>query len=536
MKTTIRTLLLCVFFCSTATALAQHRIRSIYIDQREVFSKEEEEKLFAFAWLNALHINTQEYIIDDELLFREGDLLNDELLQETERNLLGTGFFKDVTIEIDTISDIDVDIYVVARERWTTMPYIKAQTGGGTTNLGGGFRELNLAGVGTHLSLYGGNRSENNIGAEGEVILEQRRLFRSEFNIGGKLKAHALRTDQAAYITKPFRTLATTSAYSGSYTRSFGSDFYYGLPDTVLLLPFQERSGTLWYSHAFARKDRYFITGAVSVLDVDRIDGAFRRATDNAAKVLIGFASIKQTFHTEQYLNTVSEEHISTGAWGTAILGRIVSLRSGVDNLYYAGGQIEQSAMFGPLYVSGQVSAGSGFAGSDPRYTYQEFLGHAFYRASPRSVIAARLRQQTVWNWAAFRQLVLDNDMGLRGYQANGLIGDNRIVANVEYRFFPDFDLLSFRFSGAVFYDVGTVWNQSKKLHQSQVYHSAGLGLRIHNDQLLGPYVMFRIDVPYNFHERKPGQIVLSIGQLFSAFKHPQFEVPKIFGEDIDVQ
>ncbi len=525
--------LLCSF---AVTVSAQYRIRSIYIDQKEVFSKEEEEQLFVFPLLNSLHINTREYVIDDEILFKEGELLDEELLRETERNLLGTGFFKDVHVEIDTINDFDVDLYVVAQERWTTMPYIKAQTGGGTTDIGVGFRELNLVGVGTHLSIYGGNRSENDIGPEGELTIEQRRIFRSEYNIGGKLKASDSRTDQYAYILKPFRTLGTHSAYYGDYTRAFGSDFYYGQPDTVLLLPFQERGGTLWYSHAFARRDRYFITGYVSALDVDRIDHVFRRATDNAAKILVGFSSVKQVFRTEQFLNTLSEEHMSTGAWGTAILGRIVPIRPGGEQLYYAGGQVEQSVMTGNLYLSGQVSAGSGFAGSDPRYTYQEFLGHAFYRTSPRSLFTARIRQQTAWNWTAFRQLVLDNDSGLRGYNANELTGDNRILANLEYRFFPDFDLMSFRFSGALFYDVGTVWDQSSKLHQAQVYHSAGLGLRIHNDQLLGPYVMMRIDIPYNFHERKLGQIVLGVGQLFSAFKHPQFEVPKIFGEDIDVQ
>lgn len=522
---------------SVSHAHAEYRIRNIYIEQQPVFSQDAEETLFVFSLLNSLHIMTREYVIDDEILFVEGELLDMEQLDETERNLLATGLFKNVQMQIDTINSFDVDVTVVAQDRWTTVPYIKVQTGGGNVNAGGGVREDNFLGLGTKIGLQALHRTENDIGWEGEAVIEQRRIFRSELGISARLKSNRFRTEQQASILKPFRAEETRDAFFIGASNMFGSDFFYNPIDSVRLLPFHERRGQVWYSRSFPRKDRYFITGLVDVNDARRGDPVFRRAMDNSGRILFGFSSLAQQFRRMDYLNSFVSEQVSTGAWGTAVLGKIVPLTSDGEQLYYAGGQIEQAVFAGEsLYLSGQLSAGSAFQQSEPRYTYLEFLGNSFYKLTPRSLITARIRQQTAWNWTAFRQLVLDNDAGLRGYEANELTGDNRIVANVEYRIFPDISLLSFGFSGALFYDAGTVWRQSEKLHRAQVHHAAGLGIRIHNEELFGPYLIIRVDVPYNFDRRKMGQIVLAIGQLFPAFKHPQFQIPKIFGEDIDVQ
>lgn len=519
------------------SAQEDYRIRHIYLEQEPVFSRAAEEGFFLLSLLNSLHVTTRAYVVDDELLFAEGELLDMDRIDETERNLLATGLFRNVVIRIDTINNFDVDITVMARDRWTTVPYFQLETGGGNMDIGGGLREDNLMGWGTKIHLNARRRTENDIGLEGEIAVEQRRIFRSEILVGARLKSNRFRTEQEAAVLKPFRTQETRNAFFAGVSNQFGSDFLYNPTDTVRLLPFHERRGQVWYSRGFPREDRYFITGMIEANDVFRSDPVFRRAMDNSGRILLGFSSLSQRFHRMTFINSFGEEQVATGAWGMAVLGRIVPITSDGEQLYYAGGQIEQAIFTGKsLYLSGQVSAGSAFRQSDPRYTYLEFLGHGFYRVGDRGLIAARVRQQTVWNWTAFRQLILDNDAGLRGYSANELTGENRIVANMEFRMFHKISLWSFGLSGAAFYDAGVVWDQSKKLHRSQVHHAAGLGIRIHNDELFGPYLLLRVDVPYNFDRRQIGQVVLSVGQLFSAFSNPQFRAPKIFGEDIDVQ
>lgn len=72
--------------------------------------------------------------------------------------------------------------------------------------------------------------------------------------------------------------------------------------------------------------------------------------------------------------------------------------------------KFQQSVAIGQGYIFGQLSGASGFERGNPRYTYQEFAGVGHYRFSDKFLIASRVRQQTVWNWNAFRQLILDND------------------------------------------------------------------------------------------------------------------------------
>lgn len=534
-------MLVCAVLCTPARLYSQendtpYRIRDIIIEQHPVLSKEEEQELFIFPLFNALHATTKEYIVDDEILFTEGDLLDEELLAETERNLMATGFFKKVAVYVDTVSDVDVDVYVTTWERWSTMPYMKLQTGGGAVSIGAGITDDNALGFGTKVTANAVRRTENDIGWEGDVAIVQPRIFRSELTVAGFLRGNKVRTEQEVAVLKPFRTVETTDAWYAGMSNAFGSDFFY-TGNSARLLPFHEQTLRLWYARAFPRKDRYFITASLQLQDVHRVAPVFRQAMDNSGRFLVGFSSLAQQFRKEAFLNAFAAEDVAEGAWGTVVLGKVFSMASGGEQLYYAGGQVEQSVFAtDAFYLSGQVSAGSGFAGSEARYTYQEFLGRGFYRVSSRSLLTARVRQQTAWNWTAFRQLILDNDAGLRGYDVNELTGDNRIVANVEYRVFPDVSLWGFQASALAFYDIGTVWQQSEKVQDARVYHSAGLGVRIHNERMFGPHLLWRIDVPYNFKAQSIGQIVVAVQQLFSVFQPLQFRAPKIFGEEVDVQ
>jgi hemolysin activation/secretion protein len=181
------------------------------------------------------------------------------------------------------------------------------------------------------------------------------------------------------------------------------------------------------------------------------------------------------------------------------------------------------------------VTGASGFqSNAKPKYTYLEVKGIGFYSLSPSWVIASRIRQQTAWNWDARRQLVLDNDAGLRGYEVNQISGDNRIIGNLELRFFPDWGLSFLRFSGVAFFDIGTAWNQAIPLYKSRWYQSAGLGIRIHNLKASADNEVIRIDFAFNFKDGRLGKIILSSGQLFSLIAPHQYKLPEIFGGEFD--
>lgn len=516
---------------------AEGRINNIYIDKKDVFdSTNTKEWFFGANLMNSMHALTKSYYIEDELLFETGDIIDEELFEETERNLRKTGLFTKVDILIEEVSDDLYDVYVITQDKWSADPNFLFGTGGNTTNVGGRITEHNLAGTGTRIMLEGLHRSENEIGWQGIASITQHRLFRSELSIDARLQAHKNRTEQHVWFGKPFRTLSTQYSYGIAGKNYFGKEYLYQSHDDKTLMPFHERNIKAWFSKAWRRYDRVFATAMLELDDVERTSPEFSRAYDNSGKFLMAFSSVSQDYIETNKLNSYNTEDFPEGGWGTAILGKVFPIGSKGESFYYAGAQGERSWVTGNLYLFGQLTGGSAFTNSKGIYTYEEFLGLGFYRLNEDCLIAARIRQQTVWNWIKQRQLVLDNDSGLRGYAVNDLQGDNRLVANFEFRTFPDIEFWIVKLSGVLFYDVGTAWRQNTDLGATRWHNSIGFGFRIENTKTTGPNSILRIDFAYNFDEMRLGEIIFTSDQLFSVFKSHDFKLPEIYGREFDFE
>jgi outer membrane protein assembly factor BamA len=522
------TLLLFLFAMDSAAAVK--KINEIFIDRREVFDSNRVEWFFAAPFANSMHWVTQQYLIEDELLFKEEDELNYDLVYETVRNLRSTGLFADVSFQIDSINPYNSDVSITTRDRWSTRPSILFGTGGKQTRYGLRLEELNLAGTGTHLSIEGLHNTENNIGWQGIMILRQRRLFRSEYSADASFLAHKYRTEQSLTVQKPFRTLATSMSYGASYYHNWGNDFLYISEDNYEKMPFEDRTAKLWLSSAWQEDSRVFATALLEYEQVNRGKPEFRRAYDNSGKFFLAFSSITERYEQTNMLNSYATEDLQIGGWGSAILGKVFPIRSNGENFYYVAGLGERSFYKNNFYLFLSASGASAFSRSYGYYTYQDFMGLAFYRFSDKFVLSSRIKQQTVWNWNTLRQLILDNDNGLRGYAANNLTGDNRIVSNTELRMFPNWPMWIFNFSGVLFYDCGSVWNQDVKLGKTRWHNSVGFGLRIHNGKESGSSSIFRFDFAFNLDEKKFTEIIFTTDQLFSVFKKHEFKLPTLSG------
>jgi len=519
------------------SAIAQPRFGNIYIENGNVFDSTESNALYVKDVMNALHTITKPYVIQDELLFRKDDELTEQTILETERNLRQTGLFTEVRIELDSTGFDYYDVYVVTKDRWSLTPSILYGTGGGISEYGGRISEKNLLGTGNKLEFEGLYRNENDIKWQGYAALEMPRVFRSDFSLLASLRANRFRTDQNINFIDPYRNTQDLLSYGMLLQNSFGSDFLYlNNLDTAILLPFQERIGQAYFSRAINKDNRLFFTGLVEYNQTDRGIPQSRRAFDNSGKILIQFSSLSQKFIPVERVNLFRTEDLVVGGYGRVVLGKIFPIESSGDNLLYLGGQGEQSYYDGKNYLFGQLTAGSAFKGAVASYTYQEFLGLGFHRLDENITLAASFRQQTAWRWGALRQLILDNDFGLRGYDANRFAGDNRLLANAEIRYFTGLDLWLFDFELAGFYDIGTVWDQSIKITESQFYNSVGLGLRFHSRKTSGEHSIFRVDFAYNMFDGKFGGVIFTTNQLFSPIKDHLYKLPQLFGIEFDAQ
>jgi len=535
----VRINLLIVFvFFHTIFAFSELRVNKIFIQQLDVFDSTSKDWFFGAKLLNSLHFLTRKYVIEDELLFSEGEFVDETTLLETEKNLRSLNLFSKVEITLDSIDPLNYDVYVLTKDRWSTNPSLLFGTGGEAYRLGFRVEELNFLGTGTTLVpelLY---RSENDTRMQARFKLYTRRFFRSNFSFNYNFFINRFRTLHTLSLWKPYFSRKSTSSYGIELVNNFGNDLLFSGKGNYIKMNFYEKGGKAWYSHSWFQEDKLFITGLVDVRKVIRGAEEFTRAFDNSAKLFVAFSSISENYYNTTKLNTFLTEDIVVGGWGSAILGKTIKIDSTGTDAFYLAGVGEKSFLSedSKLYLFGRLAGGSAFANSVGFNTYQEFWGLVYYRFTPQVLVAAQVKQQTVWNWRGVRQLLLDDKHFLRGYPLNDLSGDNRLVTNFEIRFFPDFHFWIFNFSGVIFYDGGTVWKQNTEMFKSRWHNSVGLGFRIHNDKTSGKLGIVRIDFAYNFDKRKFAEIIITSDQMFSIFKSHQFELPAILGEEFEYE
>jgi len=541
MRLSVVVALVCALAWSRSSAALEDElptVRSIRITRIDVWDTTQKDWFFAARLMNALHVKTHEYVINDELLFAIGDEIDSVDLLETERVLRRIGIFSSVRVQ-DTVVNGLADILITTQDRSSFIPAVIFNTGGGIASFGGQLEEYNVLGTGSTLALKGIYRTENEIGLEGTFEGHWRRAFRSLVDIGGSILANRFRTRQELTVAQPYRWFSTPYAYSVQMLNEFGSDFQYfneGTPP--VLLPFHSREMFGWISQSYGVRDQLYSNLSIRLSDVSRAFPNSRQAFDNTGHVLIGFSSIRQEYSREQFLNGYETEDVMHGAWGSVAMGRVFSMGQGGPSMWYLGAEGEESAhVTKDLYLFGRIAAGSGFqSGARAVNTYLEIHGLSYLRLTQGVVLTSQVKTQSIWNWTGYRQLVLDLQSGFRGYEANWLVGERRLVANTELRWFPNVNIWIYGLSAVLFHDIGTAFNQSSNYLNTRYYNSVGAGLRIHNLKQSGKDALYRFDFAYNCTTQKLAGVIFSVSQHFSAFSQHRFRAPDVYGRDMDRQ
>jgi len=102
------------------------RVGRIFISRENLFDpRDPHESYWPYRLANKLHVVTREEVIRRELLFREGDLYSQELVDESERNLRGLKVIYHVRIVPLAYRDGVVDLEVNSQDTWTLRPAIR---------------------------------------------------------------------------------------------------------------------------------------------------------------------------------------------------------------------------------------------------------------------------------------------------------------------------------------------------------------------------------------------------------------------------
>lgn len=473
------------------------RIGAIHFKTRELFDAASGDENTALGRIgNRLHIQTRISTIEDQLLFRGGELYQANLLEETARILRDTRYLRDAIVRPVAFHDGLVDIEVTTQDVWTFTPGFSFGRKGGQNTSGFEIEDLNFLGTGSFLGvgfksgldrdskyLQYANRqlgsswwslstiySDNSDGRLGEVTLEKPFYCLCSRNAGG----FSLLDDER--VDSRYQLGEITDRYA---TRERRASAYWGM-SKGLVEGWARRitAGVTLDEHAFSAIDG---VNGTSLLPTDR----------RLIYPWIGAEWVEDAFETARNRDQIEKtEDYSLGWRANAQVGfasdalgsdrNAVMLTTGLSK---GLALTDKQTLFFGVDAAGRLEGGAiagGLLQADARY---------YFRQSPRRLLFLNLSAVAGANLDLDQQILLGGDSGLRGYPIRYQSGEGRWLFTAEQRFFSDwYPFQLFNVGGAVFYDMGNTWGRDagandQGARSKGLLRDIGFGLRLGNSR-----------------------------------------------------
>lgn len=523
------------------------RIRTIGVKVNELFPG---QKGFAKDIANALHIATRKSVIIRELLYKQGQRLNQRLILESEKNLTVYLGFHLVKTHIRPVRGRnEVDIVIEIQDIWSIYTNVKLEGGGGNVEFNLTIGDKNFLGRNQGLE-FSFDRSK--------FHTHWKQSFKEPFFLGSRWR---LREGVALYYDQDGEHIG----------EGMGLSLIYPLFSRARLWGFQLKLD-------YDRNHKYKITGG-SIDTVEVGPAGFQRSFDNKYQKKKLELSCLLTrsfgFDVKHYLSagltldrtghTAVEEIPALYEDGFAdnvlpqnkkrnylklgysldtshyirvrnffYLGRLETYAIGFHfatmvgfsrkswwsdaNSYLLNSFLRYSAFFAGNHILSLQLSGSSELFSDRGQLNGLFSASFYYyiRNLPLGFFALRVRADLGESLEMDNLFTMGSSTGLRGYPNDILEGNRRFFVNVEYRF-DSIRLEVTRLGFLVFFDMGTAWFNTREpqtvnehgLLPGRLYPAIGLGLRL-SIPSLNPNI-FRFDFGYSFGNRD-----MKFGNMFS--------------------
>ena len=482
-------------------------IAAVSITNNNIFDLQDpEENKSIFRLANRLHVRTREDVIRQQLLFKPGEPLSKQAVEETERILRGNRYIQDVNVRAVPRDDGYVDVDVITSDVWTLMPKVAFKRAGGASETALGIKEMNLLGTGIAVeALY-----KSEIDRDSTVLkVVDRNLGQSWYRLEALMSDNSDGHDLFLNIGKPFYALNSRSAQDLLVNHTDRIESYYVDGDLAAELQHQVRglelslgrskglrngwakritAGVVYDEHRYAPLD-----GAVT-LEFPGLEG--RRLV----YPFVGLEFVEDDFEKSSNLDQIHRVE-------DRFLGAAIRARLGFASTAFGGGR-------DTWVLSGRAQKGFGDTASNALLLSSELdariqtggahnlaLGMAarFYRRqSERRLLYVGLKGTYGRNPDPEQYLALGGDNGMRGYPLRYQTGESRAVMTVEQRIFTDwYPFRLFRVGGAAFFDVGKTWGTNPVAgERDTLLKDVGFGLRLGSTRS-GLGRMIHVDVAF---------------------------------------
>ncbi len=514
-------------------------IRKISIITLDIFDTTDTKyKKFPFPLINKIHFDTKDHVIKRELLFKEGEPFETDLLEESIRNIRALPFFDEIETKIQPVSSdtIDIEIYIV--EQWTTILGTKYAIQANQHNYGLYIMDYNLFGFGQAVKFSWAKTVE---GIQKEFYFSENRVLNSHLQFTYHLKNYAAGRSNFISIGRPFYSIRSKMSFEFNYNNYHGWQGVYENENKLSSFHLSETDFNSRLSYLIFRQGlqsaRLSFVYYINQIDLsDFLPAPTQHLSELPAENQTfgaGIDWIKLLYQKTQFIDKFEViEDISLGRLISFYVGKSVEVQNGRhDKLYFYGKLAKSRFLFNRLYLFGQYE---GYTYRDQNF--KQFVNtvkfKSFIGLPAKNLLAINGEFISSRNIPIQKQLFLGENQGLRGFKTYFKTGQNRIVFNFEERFYSKINFYSLRLGTALFIDTGYIWDNTEVFKDQSPFTAIGFGFRFGTPKANNAS-MIRIDFAWRFHSGPGLSVSLGKNHFFSAYEPLNLVsvFPQKFGE-----
>lgn len=445
-----------------------------------------DENNWLFRTVNRLHINTRKNVIQKDLLFKEGDKYNADLIAQSERILRTRRYLNSAAVTADAGCDKPLKVNVDVHEVWTLVPELTFSHTGGNSSYGAGIRDSNFLGLGKTLNLI---HTSNNQRTGNLLSYYDPNLGWADSTLGLGYANNSDGTERMLNFERPFIAVDTHWSTGFGYDNFTREDSLYNAGKEALRFAHEGQLESVFVGWRLNNAPR---SAERLLLGYTRSRDDFTSLPDANPNLLpadrqfdypwVEYQHFNNTFIKAQNIQQINRvEDYNLGAEFRLRLG-YASGRYSYSNSYVLESEYQRA--FKPSdaqLLTAAISASSyydsnnfynGRLQTDLAWHLQDFSRGQFFVGL---TMARGLRR------FADAPLELGGDTGLRGYPARYQAGDHLQLITIEQRYFGEREWFSlFHMGAAIFYDEGRVWGDTliPQTQRGQL-RDFGIGLRI---------------------------------------------------------
>ncbi|MDH4094255.1 MAG: hypothetical protein OEV81_05645 [Betaproteobacteria bacterium] len=469
-------------------------IGEISIAADDVFNLDDPaENNWLFRFANHVHVQTRPGVIRNQLLFRSGEKLVAQRVEESERLLRGNRYLYEASIQPVAWRDGVVDLEVRTRDTWSLEIGASLSSAGGTTSTGAQVREFNFLGTGMRVGLRARSTSEVTTaggtpsGVDFDVSYPY--AFDGRTTIGYTQASFDEGDGRSFNVTRPFYALDARGA--GNFSTAADNRMLTQYADGVEAGRFRRRGESADISGGWSPglvngwTQRYSL--GLRYQREQYENDPLAPATLPGDRLLAGpyfqFSVVEDNFREVSNVQTIGRpEYQALGLQGSVQVGRSARGLGSTDLVtWYSAGVSRGFRFHGDRTLLGSAAVSGEYANSE---NDRVVLGGAlryYQRRGSGALLYVSLTANATEFSDGTQYLSLGGDTGLRGYPSNYQLGSRRVLLSAEQRLYSDwYPLRLIRVGGAVFYDVGRAWGEPYQNFPDAHWSSnVGFGLRL---------------------------------------------------------